>query len=316
MITIQKQKGVAIITALLIVAIAVTVSTSISTRLQLDVRRTSNLIASDQAALYVQAAEEWTQRILKKDRQDSSIDALTESWAIALPPLPVEGGTVQGTLTDLSACINLNALLDPKSGLIDPLVNERLERLFGILRLKTPPSTQALLDWIDSNQETTTPNGAEDGYYLNLSKPYRTANTELVSLSELRLIKSFEKPEVFAALPPHVCAYSAQLGDSAININTASKEVLQSLSDNMTEQLAEEILNQRAETPFEDLDDFKKFNKLGTIIKNTNQLSVSSNLFLLRTQAVIGQADLVVYSIILRDKSGNSTIIARSQRVL
>ena len=50
---ITRQRGVAIITALLIVAIATTISISISTRLQLDVRRTGNVIAGDQAYLYL-----------------------------------------------------------------------------------------------------------------------------------------------------------------------------------------------------------------------------------------------------------------------
>ena len=49
----KRQQGVAIITALLIVTIAATVSITISTRLQLDVRRTSNLIALDQADFYL-----------------------------------------------------------------------------------------------------------------------------------------------------------------------------------------------------------------------------------------------------------------------
>ena len=107
-ITGKNQQGVAIITALLIVTIAATVSITISTRLQLDVRRTSNLIAFDQADFYLLEAEEWSQRILREDKKNSSIDALDEDWAFEIPPLPVDGGSIQGKLTDLHACININ----------------------------------------------------------------------------------------------------------------------------------------------------------------------------------------------------------------
>jgi general secretion pathway protein K len=276
----KQQQGVAIITALLIVTIAATVSITISTRLQLDVRRTSNLIAQDQAQFYLLAAEEWSQRILRQDKKDTTSDSLDESWAIQLPPLPVDGGSIQGTLTDLHACINVNSLL--QNGAIDAISKARLSRLFRNLGVKSD-LTQAITDWIDSDMETTNPNGAEDGYYLNLQTPYRTANTPLHSISELRLIKGFEDSKTYQLVKPYLCAFIINDGEIAINVNTASAEVLQSLSAEMTKQLANDIIERRAEEPFGDLKEFTKFSKLGTIIKDTARLSTSSDYFLLRT---------------------------------
>jgi len=309
----KHQQGVAIITALLIVTIAATVSVTISTRLQLDVRRTSNLIAQDQAQFYLLAAEEWSQRILRQDKKDSKSDSLDESWAIQLPPLPVDGGSIQGTLTDLHACINVNSLV--QNGAVDPISKARLSLLFRNLGVKND-LTQAITDWIDSNMETTNPNGAEDGYYLNLQTPYRTANTPLHSISELRLIKGFEDSKTYQLVKPYLCAFIINDGEIAINVNTASAEVLQSLSARMTKQLANDIIERRYEEPFGDLKEFTKFSKLGTIIKDTAKLSTSSDYFLLRTQAVIGQANKVMYSIIYRDDSGKTKIISRTQRTL
>lgn len=308
----KKQRGVAIITALLIVTIATTVSITISTRLQLDVRRTANLIAQDQAQFYLLAAEEWSQRILRQDKKDSSNDSLDETWAIQLPPLPVDGGTIQGTITDLHSCINVNALVN--NGAIDATTRKRLSQLFNNLGIKTD-LTQAMTDWMDSNLETSNPNGAEDGYYLNLESPYRTANTALQSISELRLIRGFEDSKIYARVKPHLCAFIIN-GDIAINVNTASAEVLQSLSAKMTKNLADDIIEKRADTPFSDIKDFTKFAKLGTIIKDTTKLSTSSDYFLLRTQAKIGKANKVMYSVIHRDASGKTKIISRTQRTL
>ncbi len=309
----KRQQGVAIITALLIVTIATTVSITISTRLQLDVRRTGNLIAQDQAQFYLLAAEEWSQRILRKDKEDSTFDSLDEDWAIELPPIPVDGGSIQGRLTDLHACLNINSLVTGNA--VDATTKDRLSRLFANQGVKVDV-TQAIADWIDSDLETSNPNGAEDGYYLNLEVPYRTANTRLHSVSELRLVKGFEEFETFELVEPHLCAFIIDGGEIAINVNTASAEVLQSLSAEMTESMVVEIIERRNEEPFTDLKEFTSFAKLGTIIKDTEKLSTSSEYFLLRTQAIIGQANKVMYSIIYREESGETKIISRTQRTL
>ena len=311
--TAKRQQGVAIITALLIVTIAATISITISTRLQLDVRRTSNLISQDQAYFYLLAAEEWSQRILQQDKKDSSSDSLDENWAIALPPLPVDGGTIQGTLSDLHACININSLIE--EGKINEITQNRLTQLFKNLDI-TDNLTQAIADWIDTDLETSNPNGAEDGYYLNLDNPYHTANTALLSISELRLIKGFEDNKVYQQVAPHLCAFAANAAGIAINVNTASAEVLQSLSANMTKNLVDDIIERRTGEPFNDIKEFTSFAKLKTIIKDTANLSTSSDYFLLRTQAKIGHANNVMYSIIFRESSGNTKIILRSLRTL
>jgi len=310
---VKQQRGVAIITALLIVTIAASISVTISTRLQLDIRRTANLIAQDQAQFYLLATEEWSQRILRQDKKDSSTDSLDESWAFQLPPLPVDGGSIQGTITDLHSCINVNSLV--KGGAVDATTKARLSQLFNNLGVKTD-LTQAMTDWIDKDLETTNPNGAEDGYYLNLTIPYRTANTPLHSISELRLIKGFENSKTYTLVKPYLCAFIINDAEIAINVNTASTEVLQSLSANMTKQLAADIIQQRAEKPFNDIKEFTKFAKLNTIIKDTTKLSTSSNYFLLRTQAIIGKANTVMYSIIHRDDAGKTKVISRTQRTL
>lgn len=312
-ITGKHQQGVAIITALLIVTIAATVSITISTRLQLDVRRTGNLIAQDQADFYLFAAEEWSQRILRQDKEDSTVDGLTEVWATELPPLPVAGGSIQGTLTDLHGCININSLMEANA--VNATTQARLSRLFKNQEITGDP-IQAIADWIDSDLETTSPNGAEDGYYLNLEKPYRTANTTLQSLSEIRLIRGFEDSEIFQKIEEHLCAFVADGNNTSININTASVEVLKSLSPGMTDALVNDIIERRDEELFNNIKEFTSFAKLNTIIKDTARLSTSSDYFLLRTQAIIGQANKVMYSIIYRDDAGKTKITARAQRTL
>lgn len=335
----RRQQGVAIITALLIVTIATTVSVAISTHLQLDVRRTSNLIALDQADLYALFAEDVTQKIMQEPEQFDGMMELLAQYGQYKQEYPVEGGFIEGKITDLNSCININALL--VSNKLNPVTAARLTQLLRNAGIRSN-LTDAIVDWMDAgvDDQTSIPNGAEDGFYMNLEKPYRTANTALHSISELRLVKGFDdklnsgsddRTTVYDrilglarnfkdydpdnAYAPSLCAFVTS-SNPAINVNTATTEVLQSLSPDMTDALVENIIQQRKESPFNNISDFTAFSNLNTIIKNFDYLSTDSDYFLLRTKATIGQASNVMYSIIYRDPSGKSEVIYRTHRTL
>jgi len=304
-----RQRGVAIITALLIVAIAASVSVAISTRLQLDVRRTGNMIAGDQAYLYALAAESWSRRVLRDDRENSDIDHLNENWAIELPPIPVEGGFIKGKLTDLQACLNLNNLVTDVADA--PVTRTRLERLLSILEIDAG-HVQAMIDWLDPDLQTTIPDGAEDVHYMNLQRPYRTANGRMLSVSELRLIRGFDDPVSYDRLRPYVCAFGVP---APININTASVEVLRSLADDLSASDVANIIEQRNDEAFKSIEEFASFENLNQIITDTTGLSVDTEYFMLQTITTIGQVSAVTYSVIHRDERGTTNVIARTQGV-
>ena len=305
----KTQRGVAIITALLIVAIATTVSVTISTRLQLDVRRTGNLIAGDQAYLYTLVAENWSRRILEQDRKDNQVDHLGEDSAMEIPPIPVDGGYIQGRLSDMQACFNVNAMLTVNADNAEARL--RLQRLLENLGMEKSYA-QGIIDWLDEDLQTTIPDGAEDVYYMNLEQPYRTANTAMLSISELRLIRGFDDPELYATLLPHVCAFGV---NAPININTATAEVLRSLGDNISESDVDKIIEQRDETAFKDINEFTRVGDLKDKIASTEGLSVDTEYFMLTTESTIGQVRVIGYSIINRQPDGNTRVIARSQGV-
>lgn len=308
----SSQKGVALITALLIVALATVITVQLSTRLQLDIRRTGNIIASDQALLYMIEAEYWARRILRDDRLNNDYDSFEEDWAMEIPPLPVEGGTVQGKLSDLQACFNINSIVQNNQPVA--LAQDRFSRLMQTL--PNPPTTdlsQSIIDWLDDNVIFTSPDGAEDSYYLNLESPYRSANQAIQSISELRLIKGFEDDQIFQDTEGLLCAFGPA---ASINVNTAPAEVLQSLAANIHASTVEDIITQSHEEPYDPYDtmqDFLNRHNLSTIITDTRGLSVSSDYFLLETEAHIGQARTIMYSVIYRQASGDTEVIARSQ---
>src|SRR5690606_19771432 len=98
----KRQRGVAVLMAVLLVAVATILAVNVMWEATLNIRRTESALAADQALLYLQGGEAWAKDILARDLKDSQeYDHLGEEWATALEPLPIEGGTIAGRLEDL-----------------------------------------------------------------------------------------------------------------------------------------------------------------------------------------------------------------------
>ena len=304
----STQKGVALITALMIVALATIVSANIVTKLQIDVRRTANIIASDQAKLYALAAEDLAKRYLLDDVQDNQYDHLGENWALQYI-FPIEDGTLTAQLTDMQSCININTLV---RGQVNNNTRDRIGRVLNNADLSAG-LIQPIIDWVDTDVQPQIPDGAEDAYYTALENPYRAANTQLHSISELRLLRGFEKQETLDAVANSLCAYGDQNTASPININTAPLEVLLSLSSTMDTSTANDIIEYRVDDPFTTTTEFRNFGNVATIIQPLQDISVSTNYFMLETNIVIGDARVTMFSLL--NRGSVVSIITRSQGV-
>ena len=97
----RRHRGVALITAVLITALAGSVAAGLAWDSALDMRRTTVLLYRDQALQVALGAESWLQAILRQDLEDSQTDHLGEIWASELPGLPIDGGEVFGKVEDL-----------------------------------------------------------------------------------------------------------------------------------------------------------------------------------------------------------------------
>jgi general secretion pathway protein K len=124
----MRQRGVALITAIVLVAIATIIAVHLGTRASLDLRRTAGLLALEQGWHVALGAEAWAAEVLREDREDSQTDHLAEPWAQPLPPLPVDGGEVRGALEDMQGRFNVNNLLTG-SGEVNEVSLARFERL-------------------------------------------------------------------------------------------------------------------------------------------------------------------------------------------
>ena len=299
----RRNRGVALITALLITALATLVAANLAWDNALDVRRTMVLLGRDQAVQVALGAESLVVTLLHQDLEDSQTDHLGEFWAGDLPVFPIEGGEVFGTIEDLQGRFNINNLID-QNGKVDRDALEQFRRLLNALDLD-PRFAGITADWLDGDQDAEFPDGAEDPIYTSMFPPYRSANQVLTSVSELAALEGMDKV-TFDTLRPHITALP---GRTNINVNTATPAVLQSLDENMSPSDVEGLVKERESGGFGDLQ--TAFASLVTP-DVLNRLNESSDYFECRVVVRIDTVRITLYSLLLRGPRGDVTPIMRS----
>ena len=303
----RPQRGVALITALLIVALLGTLAAGLTWDNGLDVRRTMTMLYHDEGAQAAYGAESWVLSLLRDDLADTETDHLGEFWAQQLPVLPIESDTIQGALfgelTDLQGRFNINNLVDG-NGEINEGAVEQFQRLLAVLELDTRIAGIAA-DWLDTNQDTNFPDGAEDPIYTGRVPPYRTPNRPISTIHELAAIEGMDKA-AFDILAPHIAALP---GGTDINVNTATDAVLLSLDEAMTPTQVATLMEDRAEQGFADVE-----TTFGTIVSADvlDDIGETSNYFQLRVVVQIATVRITFFSIMERTSGGDVVPIMRS----
>ncbi|MDF3029768.1 MAG: ral secretion pathway protein [Moraxellaceae bacterium] len=315
----RRQGGVALITVLVVVAIATVLCVGMLRSQQQALLHAAGLFQQDQAWLYTQGAEDMVRVLLEEDRKEDKrgnreVDHPGEAWAKPFPPYPVEGGMIRARVSDLQGRFNLNRLGNAEDAGAAAVFRQLLRNL--ALPDNLGP---AVTDWIDSDNEPLGSDGAEEDFYSRLAQPYRVANQPFGDISELLLIKGFT-PAIVAKLRPHVSALPAA---ATLNVNTASATVLSALSETLSPSAAAEILAQRPAKGYATVDEFlgqPVFNGMDTAEKDRLRqlLSVKSQYFELVADAEIGGRHAIVHAVLARGDSGTLRVTARdfSRKVL
>jgi general secretion pathway protein K len=298
----KRDRGIALITAMLISALATIVAANLAWDSALDVRRTTVLLNRDQAIQVALGAESWIVGILHQDREDSQTDHLGEIWATDLPGLPIEGGEVFGNITDLQG--RFNNLVN-QNGQIEEESLEQFRRLLNALGLD-PRFAGIAADWIDSDLDASFPDGAEDSIYTGMLPPYRSANQPLSSISELAAIEGMDR-QTYNILRHHIAALPGRFN---INVNTATPAVLQSLDEEMTISDVEGLIAEREAGGFTDIE--TSFASLVPPDVINNLLGDSTQFFQLKVIVRIDTVRITMYSLLQRNDRGDVTPILRS----
>jgi general secretion pathway protein K len=306
----HRQRGVALVMAVLIVALATILAAEVGFRSYLDQRRTINAFSLDQAFEIALGGEAWAADALRRDKmQNPKQDDFTEEWATPIPPIPLEdvGGEFEGQLEDLQGRFNLNSLVtfdNRGAGQVDPEAVKRLERLLEILELETKWAG-IIADWIDSDNDPGFPDGAEDQVYTNLSPPYRTPNMPITRASELLALPEFGL-ERYRKLAPFVTALPA---GTSINLCTASPELLDALVEGSRQfTLARESTKEtRTQRCFPNKQEFQQSlnNQQKQELIDGNVVDETSNYFLATIWVTLGTQRFTLYSLLYRTDGTN-----------
>ena len=306
----QRQRGVALIIALILVALATILATKLGFDGWLERRRTLAVLAAEQAVHFALGAEALAADVLNQSPAGSQVN-LAQPWAQPTQPLPLtpqdnpEGepiGTLQGALEDLQGLFNLNSLGRIKDGKPDPQPLEQFRRLLVSVKLE-PKWAGIARDWIDADDLPGSPDGAEDGIYTALTPPYRTGNWPMTSISELMNMPGFG-PDRFRKIAPFVTVLPN--ADTKINICTAPALVLESLAAELSGEYAQSpdlLINGRKTGCFPDKNAFTNIVK-GLSGKAGDQLTDrfddKSQYFRLTTRVILGTTEFTIYSLLYR----------------
>jgi len=310
----KKQRGVALIIALILVALATILATKLSFDGFLELRRTTGVLAAEQALQFGLGAEALAADVLMQDLQtNSQATTLTGPWAQPTQPLPItpdsnpEGepiGSMQGALEDMQGRFNLNSLarLGPDGVTEDPVPLQIFQRLLASVGVE-PKWAGLARDWLDQDDVVGNPDGAEDSVYTSQTPPYRTGNWPMMSPSELMNLPGFGADR-YRKIAPYVTALPD--ATTKINVCTATDLVMESLVQGLNGEWSNNpavLANGRKEGCFPDVTTFTHVattmgpNAMQGI---SNLIGMQSQYFQLTTRVVLGTTEFTLYSLLYR----------------
>jgi len=295
--------------ALAVIALLVSLVVDFSYTMMVDLTLAANLRDGQKAFYVARSGVELAKHLLQED--DPAFDALDEDWAL-LPEHPGflsadDEGRFKVTIEDEAAKIPLNKLITgDKDKKVDLVVRAQLERLFELLELD-PELIDPIIDWLDPDNNPQ-PFGAEDAYYQSLPSPYPCKNGPLAALEELLLVKGMTKEILYGQDEKKgLIHYLTLFSDGKVNINTASVEVLASLSDKIDNVTAQAIIDYRQKNPFQEIkyDDIKSLPGMTLEIFNDikDQCDIKSSTFSLRAEGQVREIKKVIYTVLKREEN-------------
>ena len=226
------QRGVALLTALMILALAALLAYGLMQRGTLALDRAAGAQRSAQARALADGLFDYALIALLRDADGAQLDSRAEEWAKPLPPLPVPQGVVTGRLEDLNGRINLNGFAGDSIQVAE--TQKLLVRLLEVLKLN-PQIAGRIQDAIDADDSNTA--GGENVDFMSQRPASRAPNRALQHFSELRHLPGLSGKD-YALLSRYVCTISK---DAKLNINTAEIPVLMSIDPGISEELAKKI---------------------------------------------------------------------------
>ncbi len=312
---LRYQRGIALLVAIVIVALATIVAAAIAFDTGLAARRAAGGLALEQALAVTQGAEGLAAYAIVEARRGAGANTLhpAQDWARPIGPLEVAPGVIlSAQVEDLQGRFNLNQLVDGNGA-----ANAEAVKVFDrLLEHAGVPGTwgASMVDWIDPDTNPQ-PGGAEDPIYLSETPGYRTANRVVTSPSEMLALKGFGI-ENWRKIEPYVAALPR---DAGMNLCGVPAFLLDALTAQQQFSASPAALATNRATRCFPADQATFTNMLQdpqqfAALQAQLGLGWTSNYFALRTLVTIGTSQFALYSLLQYDGAGGNARVRVVQR--
>jgi len=295
---IHRQRGVAVITALLLTTLAITIVASLFWQQQVQVRSIENQRLQLQKQWVLRGALDWASLILREDANHSSVDDLDEPWAVPLAETRldqyVENGradddvadaTLSGGISDAQARYNLTNL--SPGGTINSAEVAVFARLLGNAKLD-PALAQETADLMAASmkQPATASSGGQSGSQQMI----------LAHVDDLLAVPGIT-PQILDKIKNFIIFLPRP---TPVNVNTAPAEVLAARVSGLSLSDAVTLIESRNTASFRNLADFTERLPVKNISIPDKAASVTTEYFLVNGKVRMSRAGMEVQALIER----------------
>ncbi len=310
----KRFSAFALVAVLIFVVLLSLVALEFSKRSGIGLKLAVNYAEKKQAQYYAFGGYQAALALLRGDSND--YDGPKDVWYGPLPPIPFDRGYFVVNIEDEKARFNVKDLVVAQADkwVVQERRRSMLRRLFEELQLD-PAIVDAIVDWQDTNDLPET-SGVESVFYESLLPPYTARNSPMVTTGELLLVRGLDRKEIF--LPPSARGYGeiedvgplseylTVYGDGRINVNTAGMPVLLSLSLDMDEYIARDIIEYREGHPFHEKEDLKNVESVTDLLYDEIEslIDVESNIFRITVEGISNKIVGRVSAVVMRQGKG------------
>lgn len=316
---LSYQRGVALVTALLLATLAVTIVAGLFWQQQVQVRSIENQRLQLQKVWIMRGAVDWASMILRAGGRQSLVDDLEQPWATPLAETRLDqyledgqsssfDGTgdaiLTGNMVDAQSRYNLNNL--SVNGNVDADELAIFQRL--LINLRLPLKLAKVVAQSIADGQTSAPSAVSPLQNLANSGNGMLPMTQLDDLLSLPGFSAdvLQQLKDFVVFLPET---------TSVNVNTAGPELLTARFTTLSLAQANSLIAIRRSAPFMDIPNLSAQIKQlsGHEFTDTANVSLSSNFFLVNGQVRMGRAMLSTTSLIQRtnNRTGSSIVWIR-----
>ncbi|MFC0251013.1 type II secretion system minor pseudopilin GspK [Massilia consociata] len=314
---LRRQRGVAVVTALLLTTLAITIVASLFWQQQVQVRTMENQRLHLQTKWILRGALDWASLVLRQDAYTSQYTSLDQVWATPLAETRldqyiererVEGETfdasLSGNIVDATSRYNLGNLARNRE--IDPLQLEIFGRLLNHLRMDGRLALR-IAQFVAQGQQVQPPDpnnpppaggGGQPNVGIPPLPPTTGVPVPVLRVDDLLAVQGVT-PEIMARLRPFLIVLPVTDAPTTINVNTAPAELLAALVPQMSMSEATNLVARRRTAPWRELTYFQSQVTNGDQVSN-QAVDVKSNWFVVQSRIRLDRAALNAESLIQR----------------